>query len=266
MNATGLAPGNDQRPGTSTSGRCPAAVKDRVIGTGPGPTQYASPGAVAPTSPRRSSHPKTWVMAVGRRTVPAIHRPCCVRRPSASEAAGVQLWRRRSLRKSLWSPPGAVTSTAGDRRAARRLRVRARRPPSPTASVTVPPRMSPLTGTIGNDRWFSQGRRRTRRTRTPSGHWWRNDPARRRTVRHRFTTCGTSTPLASIAAGCDVVTVQRSLGHRRPRRPQHVRPSLADAGGPEEGRGVDHVRIARRARRSTRPRIGRAQRESSPAW
>ncbi len=66
-------------------------------------------------------------------------------------------------------------------------------------------------GSTGEDQWLFAGEATSRRTRTPSATGGARPSGTRACQASSSTISGTSTPPA--AAGCDVVTVQRSLGH-----------------------------------------------------
>jgi integrase len=135
------------------------------------------------------------------------------------EAAGVQLGDIDFLRRSLKVSRKSNASTAGRLTFARRSTVQSASSTSPTASSRWWPSASVLTARRARIGGSSSVRAANRRTRTPHrntvGYWWRKTLHDARLtgiklhdLRHFYTS-------GLIAAGCDVVTVQRSLGHAK---------------------------------------------------
>ena len=132
--------------------------------------------------------------------------------------------------------------------------------------VTVLAKHVAAHGTTGNDRWLFAGYGDGPPHHNTVSYWWRKtlrdaelSGIKLHDLRHFYAS-------GLIASGCDVVTVQRSLGHSKATTTlnpyAHHWPTAEDR--TKEGRGVDPVRIARRACRATR-RERDEHRRMSPA-
>ena len=201
MNATGLAPGTIKTRYVNVRSVFRAAVKDRVIGTDP-TDAVRLPGAVAPTSPCRSPHPKTWGSSWPWPTNGSSHSSPSARSPAFGWARPPASNSATSISSASHSrsPARCNVSTAGDRRAGAEVRVRARRLPADSL-VTVLATHVAAHGTTGNDRWLFAGTATARRTRTPSATGGARPCATPNCPASSFTTCGTSTPPASSPPG-----------------------------------------------------------------
>ena len=267
MNAAGLAPGTIKTRYVNVRSVFRAAVKDRVIGTDPTDAVRLPRGRrpdIAMSIPTPEDVGQLMAVADGR-FQPFIAL-CAFAGLRLGEAAGVQLGDVDFLRKSLKVSRQVQRVNGGA------IDVRAPKYGSERvvyladSLVTVLAKHVAAHATTGDDRWLFAGDGEGPPHQNTVSYWWRktlhdaelsgiklHDPAallrlrpHRRRVRRR-----------------DRPALARSL--EGDDDPQHVRPSLADRRGPDkEGRGVDHVRIARRACRATR-RERDEHRRMSPA-
>ncbi|CCH74788.1 hypothetical protein BN11_4800003 [Nostocoides australiense Ben110] len=265
MNAAGLAPGTIKTRYVNVRSVFRAAVKDRVIGTDP-TDAVRLPRGRRPDIAMSIPTPEDvgQLMAVADERFQPFIALCAFAGLRLGEAAGVQLGDVDFLRKSLKVSRQVQRVNGGA------IDVRAPKYGSERVVyladtlVTVLAKHIAAHGTTGNDRWlFAGDGDNPPHQNTVSSQ----DPVRRRTVRHqapRPAALLRLRPHRRRVRRRDRPALARSLESHDD--PQHVRPSLADRRGPDkEGRGVDHVRIARRARRSTR-RERDEHRQMSPAW
>ena len=252
MNAAGLAPGTIKTRYVNVRSVFRAAVKDRVIGSDPTdgvrlPRGRRADVAMSIPTPEEVGQ----LMAVADERFQPFIALCAFAGLRLGEAAGVQLGDVDFLRKSLKVSRQVQRVNGGA------IDVRAPKYGSERVVYLADSLVNVLAehvaahGTTGKDRWLFAGEGDDPPHQNTVGYWWRKtlrdaglSGIKLHDLRHFYAS-------GLIAAGCDVVTVQRSLGGDDD--PQHLRPPLADRRGPhEEGSGVDHVRVARRGRRDAR--------------
>jgi hypothetical protein len=101
-------------------------------------------------------------------------------------------------------------------------------------------------GSNGPQQWLFAGEGDDPPHQNTIGYWWRKtlrnagqSGTKLHDLRHFYAS-------GLIAAGCDVVTVQRSRAFEGDHDPEHLRPPLADRRGPHpQGGRVDHCRVVR---------------------
>ena len=216
MNAAGLAPGTIKTRYVNVRSVFRAAVKDRVIGSDPTDGVRLPRGRradVAMSIPTPEEVGQLMAVADGR-FQPFIAL-CAFAGLRLGEAAGVQLGDVDFLRKSLKVSRqvqrvngGAIDDTGAEVwLGARRL---PRRQPRRVLAEHVAAH-----GTTGKDRWLFAGEGDDPPHQNTVGYWWRKtlrdaglSGIKLHDLRHFYAS-------GLIAAGCDVVTVQRSLGHSK---------------------------------------------------
>jgi integrase len=249
MDAAGLAPGTIKTRYVNVRSVFRAAVKDRVIGSDPTDGVRLPRGRRADVA--MSIPPPEEVgqlMAVADERIQPFIALCAFAGLRLGEAAGVQLGDVDFLRRSLKVSRQVQRVNGGA------VEVRAPKYGSERVVYLADSLVNALAehitahGTTGKDRWlFAWGGRR------PAASEHRRlvaqDAARCRPV-------GRQAPRPAALLRLRPHRGRLRRGDRpavaRPREgddnPQHLRPPLADCRGPhEEGGGVDHVRVARRA-------------------
>ena len=217
MNAAGLAPGTIKTRYVNVRSVFRAAVKDRVIGSDPTdgvrlPRGRRADVAMSIPTPEEVGQ----LMAVADERFQPFIALCAFAGLRLGEAAAVQLGDVDFLRKSLKvSRQVQRVNGGGDRRTSPEVRIGARRLPRRQPRSTCSPSTSPPHGTTGKDRWLFAGEGDDPPHQNTVGYWWRKtlrdaglSGIKLHDLRHFYAS-------GLIAAGCDVVTVQRSLGHAK---------------------------------------------------
>ena len=259
MNAAGLAPGTIKTRYVNVRSVFRAAVKDRVIGSDPTdgvrlPRGRRADVAMSIPTPEEVGQ----LMAVADERFQPFIALCAFAGLRLGEAAGVQLGDVDFLRKSLKVSRQVQRVNGGA------IDVRAPKYGSERVVYLADSLVNVLAehvaahGTTGKDRWLFAGEGDDPPHQNTVGYWWRKTLRDAEPVRHQA-----PRPAALLRLRPHRGRVRR--GDRpalaRPREgdddPQHLRPPLADRRGPhEEGSGVDHVRVARRANRGPGPAGG----------
>jgi integrase len=215
MDAAGLAPGTIKTRYVNVRSVFRAAVKDRVISTDPTdtvrlPRRRRADVAMAIPSPEEVG----LLMAVADTEVRTFIGLCAFAGLRLGEAAGVQLGDVDFVRKSLkvtrqvQRAPGATIVIRGPKYGSERVVHLA------DGLIDLIAQHVTEVGTAGDEQWlFSQGNGPVHQN--SIGYWWRKtlhaaglSGIKLHDLRHFYAS-------GLIAAGCDVVTVQRSLGHAK---------------------------------------------------
>ncbi|WP_448071303.1 tyrosine-type recombinase/integrase [Georgenia yuyongxinii] len=216
MNAAGLAPGTIKTRYVNVRSVFRAAVKDRVIGSDPTdgvrlPRRRRADVAMSIPTPEDVGQ---LMAAADERFRPFIAL-CAFAGLRLGEAAGVQLGDVDFLRKTLKVYRQVQRLNGGE------IDVRAPKYGSERVVyladglVNVLARHVADHGTIGKSRWLFAGEEEGPPHQNTVGYWWRKTlrdaglaGVKLHDLRHFYAS-------GLIAAGCDVVTVQRSLGHSK---------------------------------------------------
>jgi integrase len=215
MDAAGLAPGTIKTRYVNVRSVFRAAVKDRVIGTDPTdtvrlPRRRRADAAMAIPTPEDVG----LLMTVADTEVRTFIALCAFAGLRLGEAAGVQLGDVDFIRKSLQvtrqvqRAPGATIVIRGPKYGSERVVHLA------DGLIDLIAQHVADVGTAGDEQWlFSQGNGPVHQN--SIGYWWRKtlnaaglSGIKLHDLRHFYAS-------GLIAAGCDVVTVQRSLGHAK---------------------------------------------------
>lgn len=217
MNAAGLAPGTIKTRYVNVRSVFRAAVKDRVIGADPTdgvrlPRGRRADVAMAIPAPEEVGQ----LMAVADERFQPFIALCAFAGLRLGEAAGVQLgdvdFLRRSLKVSrqVQRVNGGAIDVRAPKYGSERVVYLA------DSLINVLAEHVTARGTTGNDRWLFAGEGDDPPHQNTVGYWWRKTLRAARLsgiklhdLRHFYAS-------GLIAAGCDVVTVQRSLGHSKP--------------------------------------------------
>jgi integrase len=216
MHTTGLAPGTIKTRYVNVRSVFRAAVKDRVIGSDPTdgvrlPRGRRADMAISIPTPEEVG--QLMALADGRfRSFIAL---CAFAGLRLGEAAGVQLGDVDFLRKSLKVSRQVQRVNGGA------IDVRAPKYGSERVIYLADSLVNMLAehvsahGTTGRDRWLFAGEGDGPPHQNTVGYWWRKTlrgagltAIKLHDLRHFYAS-------GLIAAGCDVVTVQRSLGHAK---------------------------------------------------
>src|SRR5680860_996013 len=216
MDAAGLAPGTIKTRYVNVRSVFRAAVKDRVIGSDPTDGARLPRGRradVAMSIPTPEEVGQLMVMA-DQPFQPFIAL-CAFAGLRLGEAAGVQLGDVDFLRKSLKVSRQVQRVNGGA------IDVRAPKYGSERVVYLADSLVNVLAehvaahGTTGKDRWLFAGEGDDPPHQNTVGYWWRKTlrdagltSIKLHDLRHFYAS-------GLIAAGCDVVTVQRSLGHAK---------------------------------------------------
>lgn len=216
MNAAGLAPGTIKTRYVNVRSVFRAAVKDRVIGTDP-TDAVRLPRGRRPDIAMSIPTPEDvgQLMAVADERFQPFIALCAFAGLRLGEAAGVQLGDVDFLRKSL-KVSRQVQRVNGGAIDVRAPKYRSERVVYLADSlVTVLAKHVAAHGTTGNDRWLFAGDGDGPPHQNTVSYWWRKtlrdaelSGIKLHDLRHFYAS-------GLIAAGCDVVTVQRSLGHSK---------------------------------------------------
>ena len=217
MNAAGLAPGTIKTRYVNVRSVFRAAVKDRVIGSDPTdgvrlPRGRRADVAMSIPTPEEVGQ----LMAVADERFQPFIALCAFAGLRLGEAAGVQLGDIDFLRKSLKvSRQVQRVNGGGDRRTSAEVRLGARRLPRRQPGRTARRARRPPTAPPASNRWLFAGEGDDPPHQNTVGYWWRKtlrdaglSGIKLHDLRHFYAS-------GLIAAGCDVVTVQRSLGHSK---------------------------------------------------
>ena len=216
MDAAGLAPGTIKTRYVNVRSVFRAAVKDRVIGADPTDAVRLPRGRradVAMSIP--TPEDVGQLMAVADERFRPFIALCAFAGLRLGEAAGVQLGDVDFLRKSLKVSRQVQRVNGGA------IDVRAPKYGSERVVYLAQSLVAVLSehvaahGTIGKDRWLFAGDGGGPPHQNTISYWWRKTLRDARLsgiklddLRHFYAS-------GLIAAGCDVVTVQRSLGHSK---------------------------------------------------
>ncbi|GAA1936287.1 tyrosine-type recombinase/integrase [Nocardioides hwasunensis] len=216
MHAAGLAPGTIKTRYVNVRSVFRAAVKDRVIGTDPTngvrlPRGRRADAAMSIPTPEEVGQ----LMAVADERFRPFIALCAFAGLRLGEAAGVQLGDIDFLRRTLKVSRQIQRVTGGA------IDVRAPKYGSERVVFLADSLVNILTehvgahGTSGKDRWLFAGEGDDPPHQNTVGYWWRKaltdaslSQIKLHDLRHFYAS-------GLIAAGCDVVTVQRSLGHSK---------------------------------------------------
>lgn len=216
MNAAGLAPGTIKTRYVNVRSVFRAAVKDRVIGSDPTdgvrlPRRRRSDVAMSIPTPEEVGQ----LMAVAEERFRPFIALCAFAGLRLGEAAGVQLSDVDFLRKTLKVSRQIQRLNGGE------IDVRAPKYGSERAVYLADGLVNVLAkhvaghGTVGKSRWLFAGDEEGPPHQNTVGYWWRKtlrdaglSGVKLHDLRHFYAS-------GLIAAGCDVVTVQRSLGHSK---------------------------------------------------
>ena len=216
MNDAGLAPGTIKTRYVNVRSVFRAAVKDRVIGTDP-TDAVRLPRGRRPDIAMSIPTPEDvgQLMAMADEPFQPFIALCAFAGLRLGEAAGVQLGDVDFLRKSLKVSRQVQRVNGGA------IDVRAPKYGSERVVyladtlVTVLAKHIAAHGTTGNDRWLFAGDGDNPPHQNTVSYWWRKtlydaglSGIKLHDLRHFYAS-------GLIAAGCDVVTVQRSLGHSK---------------------------------------------------
>ena len=216
MHAAGLAPGTIKTRYVNVRSVFRAAVKDRVIGSDPTdgvhlPRGRRADAAMSIPAPEEVGQ----LIAVADERFRPFIALCAFGGLRLGEAAGVQLGDIEFLRKTLNVSRQVQRVNGGT------IDVRAPKYGSERVVFLADSLVSILAehvnshGTVGKDRWLFGGEGADPPHQNTVGYWWRRTLAdaelsgfKLHDLRHFYAS-------GLIAAGCDVVTVQRSLGHAK---------------------------------------------------
>jgi integrase len=216
MNAAGLAPGTIKTRYVNVRSVFRAAVKDRVIGSDPTegvrlPRGRRADVAMSIPTPEEVGQ----LMAVADERFQPFIALCAFAGLRLGEAAGVQLGDVNFLRKSLKVSRQIQRVNGGA------IDVRAPKYGSERVVYLADSLVNVLAehvaahGTIGKERWLFRGESEDPPHQNTVGYWWRKtlrdaglSGIKLHDLRHFYAS-------GLIAAGCDVVTVQRSLGQAK---------------------------------------------------
>jgi integrase len=216
MDAAGLAPGTIKTRYVNVRSVFRAAVKDRVIGSDPTdgvrlPRGRRAEAAMSIPTPEEVGQ----LMAVTDERFRPFIALCAFAGLRLGEAAGVQLGDVDFLRKTLkvsrqvQRVNGAAIDIRAPKYGSERVVYLA------DSLVNVLAEHVAAHGTSGKDRWLFAGEGDDPPHQNTVGYWWRKTlrdagltGIKLHDLRHFYAS-------GLIAAGCDVVTVQRSLGHAK---------------------------------------------------
>lgn len=216
MNAAGLAPGTIKTRYVNVRSVFRAAVKDRVIGSDPTdgvrlPRGRRAEVAMSIPTPEQVGQ----LMAVADERFQPFIALCAFAGLRLGEAAGVQLgdvdFLRRSLKVSrqVQRVNGGAIDVRAPKYGSERVVYLA------DSLINVLAEHVTAHGTTGKDRWLFAGEGDDPPHQNTVGYWWRRTlrdagltGIKLHDLRHFYAS-------GLIAAGCDVVTVQRSLGHAK---------------------------------------------------
>jgi integrase len=216
MNASGLAPGTIKTRYVNVRSVFRAAVKDRVIGSDPTdgvrlPRGRRADVAMSIPTPEEVGQ----LMAVADERFQPFIALCAFAGLRLGEAAGVQVsdidFLRKSLRVSrqVQRINGGAIDVRPPKYGSERVVYLA------DSLVDVLAQHVSAYGTTGKDRWLFAGESDDPPHQNTVGYWWRKtlrdaglSGIKLHDLRHFYAS-------GLIAAGCDVVTVQRSLGHAK---------------------------------------------------
>lgn len=216
MHAAGLAPGTIKTRYVNVRSVFRAAVKDRVIGTDPTngvrlPRGRRADAAMSIPTPEEVGQ----LMAVADERFRPFIALCAFAGLRLGEAAGVQLGDIEFLRRTLKVSRQVQRVTGGA------IDVRAPKYGSERVVFLADSLVNILAehvsahGTSGTDRWLFAGDGDDPPHQNTVSYWWRKTLAdaelhqiKLHDLRHFYAS-------GLIASGCDVVTVQRSLGHAK---------------------------------------------------
>ncbi|MFH5824359.1 tyrosine-type recombinase/integrase [Georgenia sp. AZ-5] len=216
MNAAGLAPGTIKTRYVNVRSVFRAAVKDRAIGSDPTdgvrlPRRRRADVAMSIPTPEEVGQ----LMTVADERFQPFVALCAFAGLRLGEAAGVQLGDVDFLRKTLKVSRQVQRLNGGE------IDVRAPKYGSERVVyladnlVNVRAKHVAKYGTTGKSRWLFAGEEEGPPHQNTVGHWWRKalrdaglSGIKLHDLRHFYAS-------GLIAAGCDVVTVQRSLGHSK---------------------------------------------------
>ena len=216
MNAAGLAPGTIKTRYVNVRSVFRAAVKDRVIGSDPTdgvrlPRGRRADVAMSTPTPEEVGR----LMAVADERFQPFIALCAFAGLRLGEAAGVQLGDINFLRKSLKVSRQVQRINGGA------IDLRAPKYSSERVVYLADSLVNVLAehvaahGTTGKDRSLFAGEGADPPHQNTVGYWWRKSLSdaglsgiKLHDLRHFYAS-------GLIAAGCDVVTVQRSLGHAK---------------------------------------------------
>lgn len=213
MNAAGLAPGTIKTRYVNVRSVFRAAVKDKVIGSDPTdgvrlPRRRRSDVAMSIPTPEEVGQ----LMAVADERFRPFIALCAFAGLRLGEAAGIQLGDVDFLRKTLKVSRQIQRLNGGD------IDVRAPKYGSERVVYLADGLVNVLAqhvadyGTVGKSRWLFAGDEEGPPHQNTVGYWWRKtlrdaglSGIKLHDLRHFYAS-------GLVAAGCDVVTVQRSLG------------------------------------------------------
>ena len=216
MHASGLAPGTIKTRYVNVRSVFRAAIKDKVIGSDPTdgvrlPRRRRADAAMTIPTPEEIGQ----LLAVADEHVQAFIALCAFAGLRLGEAAGVQLGDIDFLRKTLKVTRQVQRVNGGA------IDVRAPKYGSERVVYLADTLVELLAqhvatqGTNGPDRWLFTGDADDAPHQNTVGYWWRKTlrdagltGIKLHDLRHFYAS-------GLIAAGCDVVTVQRSLGHSK---------------------------------------------------
>ncbi len=216
MNAAGLAPGTIKTRYVNVRSVFRAAVKDRGIGSDPTdgvrlPRGRRADVAMSIPAPEEVGQ----LMAVADERFQPFIALCAFAGLRLGEAAGVQLgdvdFLRRSLKvaRQVQRVNGGAIDVRAPKYGSERVVYLA------DSLVNVLAEHVTIHGTTGKDRWLFAGEGDDPPHQNTVGYWWRKTlrdagltGIKLHDLRHFYAS-------GLIAAGCDVVTVQRSLGHAK---------------------------------------------------
>lgn len=216
MHDSGLAPGTIKTRYVNVRSVFRAAVKDRVIGTDPTDAIRLPRGRRADVSMSIPTPEEVGrLMAVADEHFRAFIALCAFAGLRLGEASGVQLGDINFLRKTLSVSRQVQRGVAGA------VLLRAPKYGSERVVYLADSLVDLLAehvtryGTIGKEQWLFAGDGDNPPHQNTVGYWWRKalrdaglGAVKLHDLRHFYAS-------GLIAAGCDVVTVQRSLGHAK---------------------------------------------------
>jgi len=216
MNAAGLAPGTIKTRYVNVRSVFRAAVKDRVIGTDPTDAVRLPRGRrpdIAMSIPTPVDVGQ--IMAVADERFQPFIALCAFAGLRLGEAAGVRLsdidFLRRSLKisRQVQRVKGGAIDVRAPKYGSERTVYLA------DSLVEILSEHVAAHGTLGHERWLFTGDGDNPPHQNTVAYWWRKalrdaelSGVKLHDLRHFYAS-------GLIAAGCDVVTVQRSLGHSR---------------------------------------------------
>lgn len=216
MDAAGLAPGTIKTRYVNVRSVFRAAVKDRVVGSDPTdglrlPRGRRADAAMSIPTPEDVGQ----LIAVAHERFQPFVALCAFAGLRLGEAAGVQLgdidFLRRSLRSSrqVQRVSGGAIDVRAPKYGSERVVYLA------NSLVTVLSEHVAAHGIVGKERWVFAGDSDDPPHQNTVSYWWRKtlrdaelSGIKLHDLRHFYAS-------GLIAAGCDVVTVQRSLGHAK---------------------------------------------------